>query len=373
MKQEEEAAVTASRESSFESNLAQKLALRNKFDREVWNLVFGERVVSSNAPAYLTYTDKSPSTPVKNHDDFKHFSVEFYLETMDLFKTNKKLLQRWHMFGFARLKYINTDRLILYKPPNPVGNAYTGWELAKEDSNTDKARFASKNAALEKALCNVDVWEYFATFTLDKKKQDRHDFQKTFKHVVKFLQNRHIRYFLVPERHKDGAWHYHALLSAELGPYLADFDEKAKKNWYIAKCLAEGKAIKQCEDYSQIFGYNIVEPCRNKEACSYYMTKYVLKTFDDPNFERVSRRRYFTSKGLKNPRIINPVRVNLNEFEPVAFSGRINKVTLRRITPERFFSDQQKLLNLVESPPPLKEKESESANKPLSLVRENLS
>lgn len=230
MKTQEEATVAvASREIKFNSTLAQKLLQRKLIDQKIYDLVYGERAVSSSAPAYLTYTDKSPSTPEENLDNFREFSLRFYNETMFLFNSDKKVLQTQHRLGFAKLKYINSDRLILYKPPNPIGKCFSGWDLAKDNSNSEKARFASKNAALEKALCNVDLWVYFGTFTLDKTKQDRYDFQKSFKHIVKFFQNRRIRYFLVPERHKDGAFHYHALLSAEMGSYLSNFDDKAKK------------------------------------------------------------------------------------------------------------------------------------------------
>lgn len=69
------------------------------------------------------------------------------------------------------------------------------------------------------------------------------------------------------------------------------------------------------------------------------MTKYVLKTFDDPGFERVSRRRYFTSKGLKSPTIVMPESLDLDDFEPVRFSKFIPKVYLKRVRlPQQFTS-----------------------------------
>lgn len=302
--------------------------------------------------SYLTYTDKSLSTPEKNRVFNDFFSRKLYFETMKLYKTNKRMLQYQHVRGWQKLKFINSNNVILYRALNPRGNSCAGWALAKEMSNSEKARLSSKQNAFEKALCNVDLWEYFATFTLDRTKQDRYDFKKALSHIVQFLQRRHIKYFLVPERHKDGAWHFHALLSAEMQPHLADFSGKALKNPYIKKCISENKPIKHCRAYSESFGYNTIEPCRNKEACTYYMTKYVLKTFDDENFQRVSRRRYFTSKGLKSPFIITPRDLDLAKYEVAHFSRYTEKVYLKLIVPSSFVSTREDFQPHT-SPPPV--------------------
>lgn len=293
-------------------------------------------LVGGPRDSHLTYTDKSPSDRGENSHDFQEYSMKLYLKTMELYRKDKKMLQQFHRRGWQKIKFINDNNIVLYSPSNPAGNSNAGWKLAQNISNSDKARLASKQNAYEKALANVELWEYFATFTLDKTKQDRYDFKKALTHITKFLQYRHIKYFMVPERHKDGAWHFHALLSAEMGEYLSDFEGKALKNWYIRSCLSQGKSIKHCKAYSESFGYNTIEPCRDKERCTHYMTKYVLKTFDDENFERVSRRRFFCSKGLKSPVIIMPSEIDLDDFEIQALSQYTEKVYLRRFEPPHF-------------------------------------
>ena len=60
------------------------------------------------------------------------------------------------------------------------------------------------------------------------------------------------------------------------------------------------------------------------------MTKYVLKTFDDENFERVSRRRYFVSIGLKEPYPILPRYVDLDDYRLTHVSKHTEKVYLKR-------------------------------------------
>lgn len=330
MKEKSEAVFTASGNFVPGAIVANNFDFATNSDQNNYHVMDRAGFVGAPLDPYLTYTDNSPSDRGQNPPNFQHYSLLLYFKTMDLYKNNKKFLQLQHIRGWQKLKFINSNTVILYSPSNPSGNSNAGWKLAQNMSNTDKARLSSKQHAYEKALANVDLWEYFATFTLDRTKQDRYDFKKALTHITKFLQYRHVKYFMVPERHKDGAWHFHALLSAEIGPHLANFEGKALKNRYIKSCIAEGKPIKHCKAYTESFGYNTIEPCRNKERCTHYMTKYVLKTFDDPNFERVSRRRYFCSTGLKSPVIVMPNDINLDEFEVEALSKYTEKVYLRR-------------------------------------------
>lgn len=137
------------------------------------------------------------------------------------------------------------------------------------------------------------------------------------------------------------------------------FDPSERLPKYISAKLAKGETIYNFVDYARTFGFNTVEPCRNKDACVFYMTKYILKTFDE-DYERVTRRRYFCSKGLKTPMFVNPTSVDLDEFEPIRFSDIINKVNLKRYDPQRALDFQAKMSDLVEPAPLLKEKESDS-------------
>lgn len=299
---------------------------------------------------YLTNTDKSdsnsPSTPVFSTDfssqkstDFEDYykekSMSLFNETKKLLNHDKKALRQIHQMGFQRIRAINNDTLVIYTNFNRIGNRDAGWKIAENDSNTDKARLASKQLAYERALANNDVWAYFATFTFDQTKQDRNDFQKLLSRLTTFLRRRGIRYFLVPELHKNGGIHFHALLSKEIEPHLSDFKDtapKALKNKYIAAKLAKGEIVKNCASISETFGYTIIEPIRNVDSCVQYLTKYVLKTFDSENFQRISRRRFFCSKGLKCPKIVLPHQIDLENFDLVALSSHTQKIYLKRST-----------------------------------------
>ena len=85
---------------------------------------------------------------------------------------------------------------------------------AKLDSNFSRAR----SMVLQYALCNP--WEYFFTGTLDQTKFNRYDLDTFQAKLSQFIRDKRKAYhakfqvLLVPEHHKDGAWHIHGLVHA---------------------------------------------------------------------------------------------------------------------------------------------------------------
>ena len=327
--------------------------LNKDFARSVGGLC--ERTQANNP--YLTNTDKSDSTlpltsvisnsnhtsstlPYSTYADqndlsFEKLSYDLFANTKKLFNHDKNALRQIHALGFNRIRKINNDTIVIYANFNRLGNSTAGYLLAQEDSDTDKARLASRQLAYERALANSDIWSYFATITFDSTKQDRNNFELLRQRFTNFLRRKGVKYFFVPELHKKGGIHFHALLSKEIEPYLSEFSEtapKALKNHYISKKLSDGVPIKNCVSISETYGYCIIEPIRDVDSCVHYMTKYVLKTFDDENFTRISRRRFFISKGLKSPSIVLPHQVDLQNFNLVAVLSHTEKIYLKRST-----------------------------------------
>lgn len=95
----------------------------------------------------------------------------------------------------------------------------------REDKETQETteKFASamiraKNTVREYALCNR--WDYFLTITFAIDQWNRYDLQGRVKELMQYFQNLrkrgvfpNLRYVLVPEFHKDGAVHFHGLIS----------------------------------------------------------------------------------------------------------------------------------------------------------------
>ncbi len=76
----------------------------------------------------------------------------------------------------------------------------------------------AKNKAFD--ICYSNEWQYFITFTLDKTKIDRYDIEIINKKLKQWLKDRvrrnNLKYIIFPERHQDGAIHFHGLCSGDL-------------------------------------------------------------------------------------------------------------------------------------------------------------
>ena len=114
-----------------------------------------------------------------------------------------------------------------------------------------------------------------------------------------------IFYLLIPEQHKDGAWHMHGLISGILPKHLV-----INKNGYLDFSL-----------YSKKFGYCSLSPLKSHEAVSKYITKYVTK---DLSSMALGQRLYYCSKGLKKSELLyrfNKVESDLLEWDFVHPDG----------------------------------------------------
>ena len=94
-------------------------------------------------------------------------------------------------------------------------------EKGKKAEGADMERSMRRARAKLRRLALANQFEYFVTLTLDPAKIDRYDGAAVIKALGTWADNmvrRHgLRYILVPERHKDGAFHFHGFMA---GPGL---------------------------------------------------------------------------------------------------------------------------------------------------------
>lgn len=91
-------------------------------------------------------------------------------------------------------------------------------EVAKARANLDRAKRRARTMLRDYALCTP--MRYFLTFTFDPKKVDRYSVPDTVRKFGQWMAN-HVRrngisYVAVAEYHKDGAVHFHALVTEGL-------------------------------------------------------------------------------------------------------------------------------------------------------------
>jgi hypothetical protein len=128
----------------------------------------------------------------------------------------------------------------------------------------------------------ANKWDYFATFTIADK-DVRYDYATAKNKLCKWFNNfksrqcADLQYLCVPEQHKDGAWHFHALISGSLDDYIVP-------NHYGYLNLPAYK-----------LGFTSIEPVRDNGRVANYITKYITK---DLLSEVENAQRYFRQQGV---------------------------------------------------------------------------
>ena len=155
----------------------------------------------------------------------------------------------------------------------------------------------ARSTVLELALCNE--WEHFITLTIDSSKYDRYDLSSYYKDLSQFIRNQRrkyntdIKYLLIPERHKNGAWHMHGFLHGLTKNMLKD-NAHGYMDWL---------------DYSKKFGYCSIDKIRNKKRASIYITKYVTKDYSK-TVTKLNAKMYYCSQGLNRAELIKKGLLN---------------------------------------------------------------
>ena len=159
----------------------------------------------------------------------------------------------------------------------------------KLNNNLSRARSTIK----ELALCNP--WDYFVTFTIDKSKHDRFNLDEYIKAVSEFIHTYNkrlpdeykVKYLLVPEKHKNGAWHMHGFVKG-----IAPKDLYTNSYGYLT-----------WRQYEEKFGFISMDVIRDKERAASYIQKYIAKDLDN-NVTELNRHLYYCSKGLERADVI---------------------------------------------------------------------
>ena len=169
-----------------------------------------------------------------------------------------------------------------------------GWEDEREhvkkgtvnSSKLSNNLSRAKNMVKEYALCNP--WDYWCTFTIDPGKYDRYNLDKYFRDFSVFLQNYNrcpveyqVKYLLVPEQHRDGAWHLHGFIKG-----IKPGDLYINKYGYLS-----------WKQYEKKFGFISMDKIKDLDKCSSYILKYMTKD-TDKNVTDIHRHLYYSSKGL---------------------------------------------------------------------------
>lgn len=189
----------------------------------------------------------------------------------------------------------------------------------------DESIIRTKSKIFELAYCNP--WDWFFTGTLDPRRYDRSDLKQWHKDLSQWLRNYNrlnktdIKFLLIPELHADGkSWHMHGFFHGLPVDHLKQFCIGDKMGKGLAEKVKHGDAVYNWQAYQKKFGFCDLEPVKNPEAVSKYITKYISKNLATSVTE-LNAHMYYHSRGLKFAELIKTGYM-LEDFEmQPAFTG----------------------------------------------------
>lgn len=168
-------------------------------------------------------------------------------------------------------------------------------ELTEDEHKTDVEANQYRNCNRTKQMvftyARCVAWEWFVTITFSKDKVDRYDFDECSSKVRRWLMNQRryapdLAYLVVPEQHKDGAWHFHAVLANTGDMRFIDSGHKS-----------HGDVI-----YNMIkwqYGFTTATKVKDIHRVAKYIGKYITKGLCDIT---PGRQRYYVSQNLPKPK-----------------------------------------------------------------------
>lgn len=196
-----------------------------------------------------------------------------------------------------RYRLVKLDGL----PKAKKNSEYVIFSPKKEGDSTATERFENnlsraKSRVLECGYCND--WEYFVTLTLDGQLRDRFDlpaFIKALGYWIGSYNRKYhtkLKYVLIPEQHKNGAYHMHGLLNG-----VSPLSLITNKNGYLDMPF-----------YRERFGFISLSRLTHKDKAVSYITKYISKGFSQTEIDS-GKHLYYCSQGLNKREYIQHFHV----------------------------------------------------------------
>ena len=232
----------------------------------------------------------------------KKFNKSFYSQKLKdrAFNYDQTLFK---VFGSGNNKKIKLIRMNYLKTSGVEIDDIEYVRGTVNDNKINESILRSKSKIFELAYCNP--WDWFFTGTINPNKQDRTDLELYHKQLTQWLRdynkkhNLNIKFLFVPEKHKDGkSWHIHGFIYGLPVEHLKQFQIGDNMGKGLAEKVLKGDTVYNWKAYYNRFGFCDLEPIRNQEAVSKYVTKYINKELANSVTE-LNAHTYYHSRGLK--------------------------------------------------------------------------
>lgn len=204
-----------------------------------------------------------------------------------------------------RIATLYPGMIKVYEPNKPIHKKLPDWELqsptllpsslekTSNETNLERSIRRSQKSIYDIILSNpFDLW---VTLTVST---DRFDDNKSKNKPHYWLKNQRNRngktpYILVPERHKNGALHYHALMRDFKG-LLVPSKTKSGRNK-----VRHGEQVYELPSYRS--GWTDAQYLKHTPADRIQVARYISKYITKETVSIFHKKRYWTSQGLNRP------------------------------------------------------------------------
>lgn len=193
-------------------------------------------------------------------------------------------------------EYSHMFKVIKYHKPLLIRKNYDkvkSFNLKQKQIEDSSHRSARRTKSIIKDYTLSNDFEWFITFTFDPKKVNRYSLSacslkmqgwlSRVRHLQKDTDSPPFKYIVVPELHKDGAIHFHALFSG--------YPKKFKST----QIIQDNKRVYNLPYWR--FGFTNATKISDTQIAFAYLTKYITKEMVHIH----GKKRYWASKNLQKP------------------------------------------------------------------------
>lgn len=216
------------------------------------------------------------------------------------------------------LKIITAGDFLRYKAydkPLTIPSNFGNRGERGKSKNPEKSLRESVSRARQKihGYIMANYWEYWATQTFNGQVINRYDLDdivKRYGQKLRDLKRRKyptLQWLIVPEQHKDKAWHFHMFMSG----IPSDRVVYSGRDYYNKK----GQFVRRIYNWLDTIDYGFndyihigdCEPLERFKMANYVM-KYITKDLAKARF---NKKMYWSSRGLESPAVTNTFTYNL--------------------------------------------------------------
>ena len=209
------------------------------------------------------------------------------------------------------------EQFVFYEYPKEKGYSleklkHTGLEVERKEKET-----ASRAVQRVYDLARSNTFDWFVTLTFDGSKINRYVYDSCADAMKKFtdiLRHNGNTWLIVAEQHKDGAYHFHGLISGSLVLTKAIHPHTGG-----TMLDGHGRQIYNVKNYK--YGFTTATAISDPARTASYLSKYLTKEIQVPK----GRKRYWASRRLKSP-VEEYLQMTSAEYGELFNNSRYQKV-----------------------------------------------